>query len=230
MTKARGYNLWILNQVRDYLGPRLLEAGSGIGNLSAELLNRQRLVLMDLDDTYIKTLQQKFAGRSNLRVEKADLTEENLAERCSEEELDTVLCSNVLEHLEPDVRVLSSFQKMLVPGGHCIIVVPAGKWLYTGMDEELGHRRRYTVAELQAKMGEAGLEVVFTRQFSRLGSIAWATSGHLMRRRCISPLQMTIFEKMLPVAKLLDRVLPIPGMSLIVVGRKPQRVAARAAA
>ncbi|MDZ4780502.1 MAG: hypothetical protein SGJ19_09645 [Planctomycetia bacterium] len=66
---------------------------------------------------------------------------------------------------------------------------------------------------------------MFTHRFSRLGTLGWAVSGHVFRRRTLSPRQMIWFDRLLPVARLLEHVLPVPGMSLIMVGRKPLRPA-----
>ena len=151
-------------------------------------------------------------------------------EQWRDEQLDTVFCSNVLEHLQDDVEVLRSFFHTLMPGGHCVIVVPVGQWLYSEMDKELGHYRRYEREELREKMSRAGFDVVRTRQFSRLGSIGWAVSTRLLKRRHLSPRQMIWFDRLLPLAKLLDYLLPVPGMSLIVVGRKPDYAERRRAA
>lgn len=221
VSRASGYNRWILDQSRPFLGQRVLEAGSGIGNMSTLLLDRQRLVLAEYDSMYVAHLRQRFARRENIRVEEHDLTRPEQFAPLRHERLDTVFCSNVLEHLEPDEQVLRSFHDTLVPGGHCVIVVPAGRWLYTGMDQELGHFRRYTNEELRTKMAAAGFEVVHERRFSRLGSVSWAVSGHVLRRRHLSPGQMVWFDRLLPVAKALEHVLPVPGMSLLMVGRKP---------
>jgi glycosyltransferase involved in cell wall biosynthesis len=220
VARAQKYNRWLLAQVRPYLGKRLLEAGSGIGNLSCQLLERDRLVLVDNDEIYVPLLVRRFGYRDNVRVEHADLTDASAYKLWREEALDTIFCSNVLEHLEPDQEVLSQFHETLVPGGHCVIIVPSAPWLYTPIDRELGHFRRYTRDELAEKMSRAGFEVVHHRQFSRLGSIGWAVSGHLLRRRHLSPRQMIWYDRLLPLAKLLDYVLPVPGMSLLMVGRK----------
>jgi len=230
MSRATGYNRWILQQVEPFLGPRLLEAGSGIGNLSRLLLNRERLVLVDHDEVYSDILKARYGQRLNVRVDHASLTDSDAHQRWQDERIDTILCSNVLEHIEPDLQVLHDFNRTLVPGGHCVIVVPAGPWLYTGIDRKLGHVRRYTRRELHAKMEEAGFEVAFSRRFSKLGSICWAVSGHLLRRRQLSPTQMRWFDRILPLAKAAEHVLPVAGMSLIVVGRKPARSATRRAA
>jgi glycosyltransferase involved in cell wall biosynthesis len=230
VSRARRYNRWILDHVQPFLGQRLLEAGSGIGNLSFELLNRERLVLVDYEEIYTDFLKQRFARRENVRIDRADLTIEAHYDRWRDERVDTVFCSNVLEHLEPDREILGSFHQTLTPGGHCVIVVPAGRWLYTGIDDELGHFRRYTSEELREKMTAAGFEVVFEKRFSKLGAVSWAVSGHLLRRRHLSPRQMVWFDRILPLAKMLDYCLPVPGMSLIMVGRKPQQQSLRAAA
>jgi SAM-dependent methyltransferase len=230
MSRATRYNRWILRQVEPFLGPRLLEAGSGIGNLSRLLLNRQRLVLVDHDEMYAKILGDRYGRRLNVRVDRASLTDSAACRGWEDERLDTILCANVLEHLEPDRQVLRDFHRTLVPGGHCVIVVPAGRWLYTSLDRELGHFRRYTRESLAAKMKQAGFEIAFTKRFSRLGSLCWAVSGHLFRRRKLSPGQMLWFDRILPIAKTLEHLLPVPGMSLIMVGRKPDRVPMRRAA
>lgn len=221
VSRANEYSKWMLEQVKPYLGKRVLEAGSGIGNLSSMLLKRERLVLTDYEDIYIDKLSERFGRYQNVRINKSDLTSTASYDQWSQEKLDTVLCTNVLEHLEPDQQVLNSFENVLEPGGHCVIVVPAGRWLYTVMDKELGHYRRYTEKDLAAKMEEAGLEVVFSHRFCKLGSLSWAFSGHVMRNKHLSPRQMVWFDRILPVAKLLDKVLPFKGMSLIMVGQKP---------
>ena len=228
--KADRYNRWVLSHVRDYLGQRVLEAGAGIGNLSKQLLDRPRLVLADYDPLYISRLKERFGRRDNIRIDQADLTLAPQFDRWRSEELDTVFCSNVLEHLEPDEEVLRGFERVLAPGGHCIIIVPAGPRLYTPIDAALGHFRRYSTEELQRKMTKAGFDVVYRKRFSRLGTLGWFVSGRLLRRSHLSPRQMIWFDRLLPLAKLLEHVLPVPGMSLIVVGRKPQKQSVRMAA
>jgi glycosyltransferase involved in cell wall biosynthesis len=230
MARSKKYIRWTLDLVKPYLGGRVLEAGSGIGSVSDMLVQRQRLVLADYDPIYVDLLKQRFGRRNNVRVDRVDLTRSSDYDRWESERLDTVFCSNVLEHLKEDVNVLTDFNRTLAPGGHCIIVVPAGKELYTVLDEELGHYRRYTSAELEEKMQAAGFEIVHSQRFNKFGSASWGVSGHLLRKRYLSPRQMIWFDRLMPLVKFLERLLPMQGMSLIVVGRKPQRAAERVAA
>ncbi|MBN2475082.1 MAG: glycosyltransferase [Pirellulales bacterium] len=220
VSRARRYNRWTLRQCARFLGDRVLEAGAGIGNLSCLLLEKTRLILADRDPVYVAQLRDRFGDRKNVRIVQADLTRTEDFALWKDERIDAVFCSNVLEHLADDRQVLRNFHDTLAPGGHCIIVVPAGGWLYTGMDRQLGHYRRYEVDELREKMEAAGLEIVFAKRFCRLGALAWWISAKVFRRRHLSPRQMIWFDRLLPVTMLLDRLLPVPGMSLMMIGRR----------
>lgn len=221
VAKAPHYNRWIVEHFRPYVGQRVLEAGAGIGNISQFLLDCQRLILVDHELMHVSRLRARFGEHDHVRVDWGDLSEPRAYERWKEERIDTIVCSNVLEHLEPDQEVLHRFYDTLVPGGHSILVVPAGQWLYTGLDREFGHCRRYARRELASKMAAAAFDVIFAKQFNRLGALAWAVSGHVLRRRWLSSRQMVWFDRLLPVVKMLEPVLPVPGMSLIMIGRKP---------
>jgi hypothetical protein len=70
-------------------------------------------------------------------------------------------------------------------------------------------------------MEAAGFEVVHCRRFCKLGSLAWWVSGRVFRKRHLSPRQMIWFDRLLGTVMLLDFCLPVPGMSLMMVGRRP---------
>jgi SAM-dependent methyltransferase len=219
MDNAKSYNRWLLKQVAPYLGQRLAEAGAGIGCLRQMLLNRERLLLVDHDPIYLAMLEDRFGYRGNVRVQETDLTKPHF-EEAWQERLDTIFCSNVLEHLGPHREILASFQRALEPDGHCIIIVPAEPRLFTPLDESLGHHRRYRAAELRGLMESVGFEVVEQRQFCKAGAAAWWFNGRVLRRRELTPRQMVWFDRLWPVLRLLDWMLPWRGMSLVCVGRK----------
>ena len=219
VSKATRFNRWLLEQVQPYMGQRVLEAGAGIGNLSVLLLDRERLVLCDHEPIYATRLARRFDGRRNVRVVEADLTDPALYGELDEERLDTVWCSNVLEHIADDEAVLRGFHDALVPGGHCVLVVPAGRRLHHGLDDALGHHRRYEADELQAKLAAAGFEVTLVRPFNRFGTLGWLWA-RLWGRRELSARQMIWFDRLMPLVKLFERFTPVPGLSLIAIGRK----------
>jgi len=218
--RARGFNRWMLSRFHRFLGQRVLEAGCGIGNFTEQLLDRERLVCIDYDPFYVELIRRRFGHLENVRVERTDLTREEDLARLAQERFDTIICLNVLEHLEPDAEVVQQFHDLLVPGGHAIILVPAHAWLYSECDRTLGHVRRYSLAELRRKLASAGFEIADASPFNRLGTLGWWLSGRLGKRD-LSPRQMRLFELMLPVARLMDALRLGPGLSVIAVGRKP---------
>ncbi|MEX2112472.1 MAG: methyltransferase, partial [Pirellulales bacterium] len=219
--RARGFNRWLVGQLAPYVGKRVLEAGSGIGNLTEFFLDRERLACVDADPFYVERLNQRYGHLSNLSFHEVDLSQ---LERCSDlrsARLDTIVCINVLEHIEDDAKVLRNFYQLLRPGGHTLILVPADPRLYTAVDKTLGHFRRYTPAELEQKLRVAGFDVVASQGFNRLGTLGWYVSGKLLGRTTLSAGQMKLYEWLLPAAKLVEKIGVLPPLSLIAVGRKP---------
>jgi len=217
--RARGFNKWIFANIQKYLGQRILEAGCGIGNFTEMLLDRSRLVCADLDDFYVEMISRRFGHLENVRTIKADLATD-VVESVEGEKVDTIICINVLEHIPSDTAVLANFYKLLTPGGHAIILVPAHPWLFSKCDETLGHCRRYTQDMLKADLQKAGFEIADLWEFNRLGVYGWWVSK-VMKKDTLSPRQMKIYERLLPIAKLLDWIKIGPGLSVIGVGRKP---------
>ncbi len=217
--RAKGFNRWIFNNIQQYVGQRILEAGCGIGNFTEMLLNRSRLVCADLDDFYVEMISRRYGHLENVRTIKTDLATNELLESVEGEKVDTVICINVLEHIPADSAVLANFYKLLAPGGHAIILVPAHPWLYSKTDETLGHCRRYTQPMLKEHLEKAGFEVPAVWEFNRLGVYGWWVSKQ-MKNDTLSPRQMKLYERLLPIAKLLDAMKLGPGLSVIGVGRK----------
>ncbi len=218
---ARGFNRWMHLQIAPYIGRRVLEAGCGIGNLTELLLDADRLIAADIDPFYVEMIDRRFGHLDNLRTTALDLTRAADYEALAAEQIDTILCLNVLEHIAEDDAVLGHFFRTLQPGGHAIILVPQHPWLYAPVDAALGHERRYQAEDLRKKLQQAGFEVVRQQDFNRLGTLGWLVSGKLLGRKRLSPGQMKTFNRLLPVAKLVESLSPWPALSVIAVGRKP---------
>jgi len=217
--RAKGFNRWTLRQFKPFMGRRVLEAGCGIGNFTELLLDRERLVCTDSDPFFIEMIGRRFGHLENITVRASDPVRPESYAGLGDERLDTVLCCNVLEHVDCDEQVLSHYCQLLEPGGHALVLVPGHHWLYSKCDESLGHRRRYSPEELGAKMQAAGFKVVMLKQFNRLGVLGWWVNK-LRGRSSLSPRQMRAFERLLPIAKLLEMVGPLPGLSVLAVGEK----------
>jgi len=137
-------------------------------------------------------------------------------------QFDTVICLNVLEHVQDPVAALQRMRGALQPGGRLVVYVPVGPYLYSSLDEALGHRCRYTADSLKAELETAGFQVEETRPFNRVSVPAWWFNGKVLRRRSFSRVQLKLFDLMVPILRRLDRFLPWPSLGLIAVAKKPE--------
>lgn len=216
---APGISRWMLDQFRPYLGERVLEAGCGAGNLTQYLIDRQHLTVLDVDAVHVKSVATKFDHLENFRVTRGDLNDPDTFARL-DDDFDSVVCINVLEHVErPDVAS-EGFVTVLRPGGHALILVPAHDWLFSAADEALGHTMRYSRKELVSVLEDAGFELISVREFNRLGVVGWMINKSLQRTN-IGRFQAKAFGMLLPLAKLLERITVLPGLSWVAIARKP---------
>lgn len=219
MEKVRRYNDWIHEQVRPFLGRRILEAGAGIGNITRKLLGRELVIASDVSEGHLQTLRTRFVGSPRLRIIPLDLDRCG-ADALAGERIDTVLCLNVLEHVGDDARALRFFRELLVPGGRLVLLVPACPSLYSRIDAGLEHHRRYGRAELCSKMEEAGFRVERIGFLNLLGAVGWFVNGKILRRKMLPKNQLAFFDLLVPFLRF-ERRLRIPfGLSLLAVGRK----------
>ena len=194
---------------------QILDFGAGLGTISIEFQSKtsNKVQCFEIDDFLVRTLKEK-----NLR------TFTQIEELKSK--YDLIYSSNVLEHIEDDINALKSISNKLKPNGNLILFVPAFNLLFSKIDTELGHFRRYTISDLTAKMQTAGFEIQDARYCDSMGFLAWFSVkilkiGQKMDRRV--SLGMKIFDKLiLPISIKIDQVFPrIPfGKNLLIIGIK----------
>ena len=138
------YNRWLHDRVESWLGSRVLEVGSGVGNQTRFFADRERVVASDIEPHYVRELRTRFEKQGNIRVAsfRFPLTPEDRAD-LEGERIDSIVCMNVLEHIEDDEGTIVDFCRILQPGGHLALLVPALPALYGSLDENLRHYRRY---------------------------------------------------------------------------------------
>jgi SAM-dependent methyltransferase len=72
---------------------------------------------------------------------------------------DVVTILDVLEHCEDDRQALSEIARTLTAGGTLLVTVPAFMWLWSGHDDALHHKRRYTRKNLLTLLEQCGFTV-----------------------------------------------------------------------
>jgi len=225
MRAARRYNAWQYRRIAPYLGRRVCEIGSGIGNISSLIIgeSRELTVLTDTDPYYRDRLGVQFAHRTDVVIESLTLPDPAVAENFKKYRLDSAVALNVVEHITDDVEALRSIAYLLGAGGRAVVLVPALEALYGSLDEELSHCRRYTRQGLVARLRQAGFIVERVFFFNLVGAIGWWVNSRLLKRSRISLRQLRLFDAMVPLLRVEDAV-PLPvGQSLVAIARVGER-------
>lgn len=138
--------------------------------------------------------------------------------------MDLVMSTDMWEHVEDDRAVARETARVLRPGGRALIAVPCSMSLWSGHDVALGHVRRYEREELEARIREAGLEVVDIASWN----VLLRPVARIRRRHNDSDSEM---EQVHPVVNAglravvaAERFLPVqrwPGISLVARAVKP---------
>ena len=134
---------------------------------------------------------------------------------------DTVIMLDVLEHIEDDIDILARLRSRLRHGGHLILKVPARPWLYSPMDQAIGHRRRYDKGRLCHVVRCAGYEVVATWPFNAFAAPGWWWNGRVRKRLTPPADQVALFNRLVPAMRPLDQLARhVCGVSLFAIARR----------
>ena len=220
MRELGPYNRTIFQLFSGYLGNRVLEIGAGAGNLSRFLLDREAVVLSDYETEYLHLLRRRFETYENVQIRHLDLNTFTAVDLASDQ-IDSVVCLNVLEHVEDDRRVLAELYQAITPGGVVAVLVPAHPALYSNLDKNLGHYRRYTEASLISMFCEAGFVVEHSRYFNWVGAVGWYLFGRILKRPHITKIATKGFGLVSRFRTLEERFRIRFGLSVLVVGRRP---------
>jgi SAM-dependent methyltransferase len=220
LSAAPRFNRWMADTVRPHVGQKVLEIGCGIGNLTRALVRgRQRYAAVDINTEHLARLVSRFPQRPNLEIRRCDLTRrEDFAPFA--ESMDTVICLNVVEHIEDDNAALANIFHALDHGGRAIVLVPEGQSVFGTIDVALGHYRRYSEAELKKKMEDVGFEVEQIVRFNRVSRPAWFVSGRILKRTSLNVHQMLLYDRMVWLWRRIDRWLPWRPTSIIAIARR----------
>jgi SAM-dependent methyltransferase len=227
MSEAVRYQQHIYDVLRPYVGKHVLEVGCGIGTMTRQLVEAADEVVCIEPNLNCATQARAALGdhpRVTIRVE--HLEESQPAELANR--FDTVVCVNVLEHIEDDVRALRLFRDVVAgTGGQVLIWVPAVQAIYGPHDAALGHHRRYSKASLSKAFAAAGLDIVAMKYSNPIGLLGWMYNLYISGNTEHTASQVRLFDRLIaPWALPLERfVAPPIGLSVVAIGRARTRPA-----
>ena len=216
LANAKNYNRSLSQFVARKMQPgdHVLDFGAGIGSFSRPLADKAAvLTCLEPDD------------RLNTRLERDGFTVARDAAEIIDGSVDYAFTLNVLEHIEDDEAAMRELHRMIRPGGRLAVYVPAFDFLYSNMDRNVGHWRRYGREELVSKLELAGFDVTRVRFADSLGVFATMAfklfdngSGDVTGK------SITIYDRLIfPLSRTLDFVAGyFFGKNLAVYAVKPQ--------
>lgn len=197
---------------------RILDVGAGSGFFSRHLLQSggaQSALCVDIG--YDAERDDTVAGKPVLYRRDCGMTD-----------CDLVLMMDVLEHVDDDRGLVRHYAGCVPSGTHFLVTVPAFRFLWSGHDVFLEHKRRYRLGEIEQVLRESGLHVVlgayfFGAIFPLAAAVRLATRGDTQPKSSLrkhgavtNALLTTICAAELP----LFAVNRLAGLSAFVLARK----------
>jgi SAM-dependent methyltransferase len=128
------------------------EVGAGNGNMAVPMAKS------GLEVVAVEPLMSGAEVSAHQGVTSICATFEELA--LPDGSLPAVGMFDVLEHLRDPLPLLREVHRVLESDGILVITVPAGPWLWSELDESLGHFRRYRKKTLLAEIVPVGFQTV----------------------------------------------------------------------
>ena len=147
----------------------VLDAGCGVGTLIAALMQRYPQVQYTGTD-----ISREGIERGKQKVGSANFQVLNLEKESLKKTFDLVLCIDVIEHIENDVKAIQQLKQMTKK--HLLLVVPTGP-LFEQERISVGHVHGFSVKEVEEKLQHAG--------FSITKKISWGFPFYNLYRRLV---------------------------------------------
>ena len=106
-------------------GRKVLDAGCGYGVYSFMMAERKHhITCIDISAERIRAVKQRISEyppfASAISAERGTLTDLPYKDH----QFDLIICSEVLEHMEEDVKAVSELVRVLAPGGYLVLTTP----------------------------------------------------------------------------------------------------------
>lgn len=170
------YSTWMFHTYEKYIGKAVFDVGAGVGRMVGYYVGKcEYAVATDIFQSQVDFMNEHFQEIEYFSAVKMDILKDEITQY--EGRFDTVLCINVLEHLEDDNLAVARMKRLLKPEGNMIIMVPAWQKLYCALDRNVNHYRRYDPGMLRKLAVENSLKVIKNIYFNGLGIFPYWIKG-----------------------------------------------------
>lgn len=148
--------LQLLNLPRGGAGVRLLDVGSGQGDLAAWIRQQYpaaEILGLELSASGVALSQKKV---SNARFVQCDLLQGTPPPPQDAGWATHAVCSEVIEHVDDPQTLLANARAYMSPNCKLIVTAPGGPM--SMFDKHIGHRKHFTPADMKNLLGKAGYQ------------------------------------------------------------------------
>ena len=216
MAKTKNYIKWIYDQYKDHIGNSVMDIGCGYGTFVDFIKDKKRIILVEVSRDMIDRLKRKYRKNGNIRVVKHDISISPLK---LAHKVDSVVCLNVLEHIKDDRSAIRNIRKNLKKNGKLILYVPAKRFLYGTLDDNLGHYRRYEKGSLEEMLISNKFRIIKSRYMNILGLLSWYLYGRILKSPKVKEKRILLYDKLfIPIlSRIEDLINPPSGQSLLII-------------
>ena len=204
-----------------YITGDVLEVGAGLGVTSSFLCNSRVLSwkALEPDSEMAELCRQQPFYRDQTNCS-ASVYIGILSDIPVDQNFDTIVYIDVLEHIEDDKGELRLALKRLRVGGHIVVLSPAFNKLTSVFDYAVGHYRRYTERRFQA-ITPAGLKLVRSFYLDSFGILTSIANRLFLRVANPTIKQIKLWDTVfVPLSRVTDLVAgPFLGRSVVGVWR-----------
>jgi 2-polyprenyl-3-methyl-5-hydroxy-6-metoxy-1,4-benzoquinol methylase len=223
LKEAKNYRNWLFSLIKPFLGTRIFEVGSAIGNYTEKLLDAELVVASDYEEKYVNMLERRFKKKSNVIIKLLDITSVDTYHQNELKSMnfDTAIALNVLEHIQDDEKCLKNMLDIICPGGRIILICPAYQSLYNCLDRSYGHFRRYNKKLFHQLASSIDAKIEVLSYFNPLGIIGWVINGNMLKRKTLPSRQTKLFDRIIPILQRIEKTVIQPfGLSILAVFNK----------
>jgi SAM-dependent methyltransferase len=192
-------------QMAPFIAGDVLEVGAGIGS-NTTFIDRGdagNWVCLEPDPELSGELSRKLERETRRPYETICGTLRTLD---GQRLFDTIVYTDVLEHIEDDRGELELASAHLRTNGRLIVLSPAHQGLFTPFDAAIGHFRRYNRSMLQ-DISPDGVRLEKIRYLDCVGLCASASNLLLLRQSTPSAAQLRFWDQwIIPISRVLDPV------------------------
>jgi 2-polyprenyl-3-methyl-5-hydroxy-6-metoxy-1,4-benzoquinol methylase len=219
MNSAINYIDYQYNYIYPFIGNDILEVGGGIGNITKKIIRvDNQITVVEPNHFCVERLKSRLANHQNIDIIE-NYFDTKLSASLANRNFDTILCINVLEHIDDDEMTIKLFRHLISKEGNVVLIVPAHTWAFGEIDKAVGHFRRYNQKVFFQLLRSKGFKIKFWRYFNVIGLLGWAVNARILKITSQNTSQIKLFDKyFIPIQRKIESIFRFPfGQSLLVV-------------